>query len=192
MDSIGIGACHLQSHLDEVWEKEQIAPEIGWDKTIVPRPRVYIGKEKVKVTKISQDLMSAYNTLVVCRFTQFPAGPSIRTLLNIIMSVTGWDVTVDELMTVGERAFNLCRAFNVREGITRKDDTLPARLMEPLKEGPSKGEVISKDALHEALDYYYELRGWDKENGIPTRKKLEELGLEYVAKELKKLGKLPS
>jgi aldehyde:ferredoxin oxidoreductase len=185
-----IGASHLQSHHDEGWEKEHFAPEIGWDNTLIPRSRTDLSREKVKITKISQDLMSAYNTLVVCRFTQFPAGPSIGNLLGIITAVTGWNVTADELITVGERAYNLCRAFIVREGITRKDDTLPARLFEPLTEGSSRGEVISKSALDTALDYYYELRGWDKNNGIPTRKKLEELGLDYVAEELEKLGKL--
>ncbi len=95
-------------------------------------------------------------------------------------------------MTVGERAFNLCRAFNVREGITRKDDTLPPRLMEPLPEGPYKGETISRNALDDTLDEYYKLRGWDKKTGIPRRKTLEKLNLKYVADELERIGKLPA
>jgi aldehyde:ferredoxin oxidoreductase len=93
-------------------------------------------------------------------------------------------------MIVGERAFNLCRAFNVREGITRKDDVLPARLLEPLPEGPYQGEAISKGTLNKMLNIYYELRGWDKETGIPTKEKLKELGLGYVAKKLENLGLL--
>ena len=69
--------------------------------------------------------------------------------------------------------------FNVREGITRADDNLPARFHdEPLPEGPAKGMVITQENLDSYLDAYYDLRGWDKETGKPTREKLTELGLE--------------
>jgi aldehyde:ferredoxin oxidoreductase len=81
---------------------------------------------------------------------------------------------------------NLARAFNVREGFTRDDDTLPQRLMtEPLKAGASKGQVISKEDLKLMLDEYYTARGWDPRTGKPTRKKLKELGLEHVADAMK-------
>lgn len=98
-------------------------------------------------------------------------------LFDLTHSITGWDVEPNELMSVGERAFNLCRVFNVREGITRKDDILPERLTGPLTEGTFKGETIPLDAM---LDYYYELRDWDQKTGIPTKKKLRELGLEFA------------
>ncbi len=93
-------------------------------------------------------------------------------------------------MTTGERVFNLCRAFNIREGATRKDDTLPERLMKPLPGGLFKGEAIPKKALDRMLDAYYEYRGWDKENGKLTRAKLEELGLRHIADELERLGRI--
>ena len=87
---------------------------------------------------------------------------------------------------MGERINNLARAFNVREGFTRADDTLPERLMtEPLKAGASKGQLISKDDLKLMLDEYYTERGWDINTGVPTRGKLIELGLEYVADAIK-------
>ncbi len=74
----------------------------------------------------------------------------------------------------------------MREGFTRDDDTLPERLMtEPLKEGSSKGQVISKDDLKQMLDEYYTERGWDINTGAPTREKLKELGLGYVADAMK-------
>jgi aldehyde:ferredoxin oxidoreductase len=119
--------------------------------------------------------------MVVCKWTVYPCGGTkITTLNEIIAAATGWDVTVSELMKIGERILNLCRAFNVREGITRKDDTLPKRFTEPLPEGPNKGETFSKDDLEKMLDYYYEFRGWDKKSGIPTREKLNELDLTFV------------
>ena len=79
---------------------------------------------------------------------------------------------------------NLCRAFNIREGARREDDVLPQRLTEPLSEGLFKGEAIPEEVLDSMLDSYYDYRGWDKETGIPTKAKLEELGLKHVADQL--------
>jgi len=181
------GACHLQCEHDDLFEPEEwLCPEIGLDKTISPRDRLYTGREKAKLVKIGGDLWSLYNCLPTCIYTSYiEGGIKIKTLTEIVAAATGWDITPRELMIVGERAFNLCRAFNIREGITRKDDTLPKRLMEPLPEGPYKGEAIPENVLNEMLDYYYDLRGWDKKTGIPTKRKLEELGLKYVADELR-------
>ena len=89
-----------------------------------------------------------------------------------------------------ERAWNLCRAFNVREGLSRKDDSLPGRFAESLRDEPCKGEFISEDVLQRLLDYYYEFRGWDVQTDIPPRKKFEELELGYVADELQRLERL--
>jgi len=186
------GACHLQAEHDDIFEDERwLCPEIGLNKTITPRDRLYFGKEKAKLVKIVGDLWALYDSLIVCKFTTYPEGGiGVKRLSDIVAAATGWDITVNELMVVGERAFNLCRAFNIREGITRKDDILPTRLMEPLQEGPYKGEIISSDMLNKALDHYYEFRGWEKTTGIPTRRKLEELDLKYVADELEMMGKL--
>lgn len=188
------GACHLQAEHDDIFEGEKwLCPEIGLDTTLAPRDRLYLGKEKAKLVKIAGDLWALYDSLIVCKFTAYPEGGiGVRRLTDIVAAATGWEVTINELMAVGERAFNLCRTFNVREGITRKDDTLPTRLMEPLREGPYEGETISQNTLHKVLDYYYDLRGWDKKTGIPTRRKLEELDLKYVADELERIEKLPA
>jgi aldehyde:ferredoxin oxidoreductase len=100
-------------------------------------------------------------------------------------AITGLEITPEQVMQAGERINNLARAFNVREGFTRADDTLPERLLtEPLKAGASKGQFISKDDLKQMLDEYYEARGWDIETGAPTREKLVELGIGYVADHL--------
>ena len=75
----------------------------------------------------------------------------------------------------GERIWNLIRMFNVREGISRKDDSLPPRMYEPLPDGPTKGNAFTEEMFRGMLDEYYGLRGWN-ENGIPTKTKLKELG----------------
>jgi len=81
---------------------------------------------------------------------------------------------------------NLERAFNVREGVTRADDRLPKRFLEErIARGPSAGHLMELDVM---LDEYYEIRGWDRERGIPSRKKLMELGLEDVALDLEASG----
>ena len=81
---------------------------------------------------------------------------------------------MESLVKAGERIFNAERLFLVRAGLNKKDDTLPSRLTsEPMPAGPAKGQICELDRM---LPMYYQLRGWDDE-GRPTRKKLEELGL---------------
>lgn len=183
------GACHLQAEHDDFFEDEAwLFPEIGLDQTV---HRLDMGKDKARMVKILGDFKALYDSLSVCMYASWPeGGVKPHTIRDIVAAATGWDVTMTELMAVGERAFNLCRAFNVREGISRKDDVLPARLMEPLPEGLYKGETIPRDAFDKMLDYYYDFRGWEKKTGIPTRKRLQELGLGYVAEELEALGLL--
>ncbi len=95
--------------------------------------------------------------------------------LEWVDCVTGWDMDLEEFIQCGERIFNLQRMINVRRGISSKDDTLPARfLTEKLRDGPLAGRV---PPLQEMLSDYYSYRGWNEE-GIPTKKKLVELGLE--------------
>jgi aldehyde:ferredoxin oxidoreductase len=92
---------------------------------------------------------------------------------------TGIDVTPKELEVTGERINNLARVFNIREGFSRKDDHMPAKVMStPIPdEGVSKGSYVSQKELDLLLDDYYEIRGWTKD-GIPTIEKLKEIGLD--------------
>jgi aldehyde:ferredoxin oxidoreductase len=179
------GASHLQVYHDDTFENEgNAAPEIGVDATLLPVTRTDIGPKKVKVVKIYEDLMALYNSLVLCRFVFYPAGVSLKTFEGLFTAITGWKMTVQELLRVGERSFNLTRAFNAREGFTRQDDTLPHRLTEPLSDGALNGEAFSTADLQSALDLYYEYRGWDRETGWPTQQKLRQLDLEWVATHL--------
>lgn len=92
----------------------------------------------------------------------------------MLQMVTGWDYKLPDLLKVGERAYNLKRLINARYGMTRKDDTLPKRLLlEPLPDGGCKGSIVELDRM---LPNYYRARGWDEE-GMPTPEKLRELEL---------------
>jgi len=127
----------------------------------------------------SQHFTAVDDSLVICRFTSergfglFVEEPYAR----MVSAVTGWDMTVAELERVGERVINLERLFNVREGVRRKDDTLPWRVMhEPIPDGPSAGMHCTPAELSAMLDRYYDLRGWDTD-GVPTEARLSALGL---------------
>lgn len=145
-------------------------------------------KGKGKLTKWNQDVRTATaDCPTMCVFILDMAVSSFATenTAALMEAVTGLNFTPEEVEQAGERINNLARAFNVREGFSRADDILPERLMEePLKDGASKGHVISNEDLKEMLDEYYEVRGWDLNTGIPGRKKLEGLNLGYVADHL--------
>jgi aldehyde:ferredoxin oxidoreductase len=131
----------------------------------------------------TQNLSAVGDSLTQCRFvTEQGLGIRLGTNhLRLLNAVTGCDLTLDDLERIGERIVTLERAFNCREGMSRKDDTLPYRVAhEPIPEGPAKGKYFPVEKLEPALDYYYSLRGWDKE-GIPTPDTLKRLGLEFVA-----------
>ncbi len=140
-----------------------------------------------------EDLTSLLNSLGLCFFpssTNLALGPSH--LAKLWSACTGWDTTPEEIMAAGERVFNLFKAYSVRQGLTRKDDTWPDRFFtESLPEGPSRGAVLSRDEIERRLDEYYELRGWGLETGIPGRATLERLGLKQVADDLEQKYGLP-
>ncbi|MEE8075110.1 MAG: aldehyde ferredoxin oxidoreductase family protein [Candidatus Binatia bacterium] len=103
---------------------------------------------------------------------------------RMINAVTGWDMSLEEVERVGERIWNLERAFNVREGVRRSQDVLPYRVMhEPVPEGMHKGMYCPPEELDSMLDAYYALRGWTPE-GIPSRGKLQTLGLASLTGDL--------
>ncbi len=154
----------------------------------IPVPREvdrFAVEGKGELTKWNQDIRTATTDApTMCAFLLDMAVVGIATenTADLMEAVTGLKLTPEEVMQVGERINNLARAFNVREGFSRADDTLPERLLtEPLKAGASKGHFISKAELAQMLDEYYAARGWDLSTGAPTREKLTELGLEYVA-----------
>ena len=127
----------------------------------------------------SQHFTAVGDSLVLCRFTSergfglFVEEPYAR----MVRAITGWDVTVEELERIGERVVNLERGFNVREGVRRRDDALPWRVMhEPIPDGPSAGMHCPPGELDAMLDEYYRLRGWDAD-GVPTPARLSALGL---------------
>ncbi len=137
--------------------------------------------EKVRMTAYSQTYYSLLDTLPLCQFVWGPGNLFTYTELEeFVAACTGWNMTFWELMKVGERRINLMRQLNARRGFGRAQDKLPARLYEPLPDGPTKGRAVPKERFEQMLDEYYGLMGWDPETGFPTKGKLAELGLEWT------------
>jgi aldehyde:ferredoxin oxidoreductase len=101
-------------------------------------------------------------------------------VLSAVKAVTGWDVTIDELLEIGERATNMARIFNLREGFSREDDHLPERLFQPLENGALEGHSMPREEFEEALTNLYRIKGWNPESGIPTKARLGELSLDWA------------
>jgi len=107
---------------------------------------------------------------------------SDETISELLNAATGFNWSVDDLYAIGERGSNIERAFNVREGLCRKWDTLPHRLLtDSVRSGPTKGQVVELDTL---LNDFYRLCDWDIETGIPIPDKLNELGLPKIARDM--------
>jgi len=134
----------------------------------------------------TQNFTALDDSLTQCRFASERGygGLINENYVKMINAVTGWSLNLGEAEKLGERIYNLERAFNCREGISRKDDQLPFRTThQPIPSGPSQGMYCPPPELNSLLDEYYQLRGWDG-NGIPTAKKLKDLGLDHVLKDL--------
>ena len=128
----------------------------------------------------SQRMCTIGDSLILCRRHSEPYFGAYLSdkYVEVIKLLTGFDLDVEELNMIADRIYTLERMFNCREGITRQDDILPPRFMEePISDGPSKGMYMKREELDEMLNEFYTLRGWDVETGIPTEKRLTELGL---------------
>jgi aldehyde:ferredoxin oxidoreductase len=145
-------------------------------------PSRELSARKVRNYAILENWTSAGKVVGLCFF-----GPAPRSFIGVdevvtaVRAATGWDVTIQDLLRVGERATNLARAFNVREGFTRRDDTLPERLFQPMENGKLEGAAIAKDDFERSMTELYEQKGWDPATTAPTRDRLRELGIEWVA-----------
>jgi len=141
--------------------------------------RLVAEKGRGKMVKGMEDSYTLIDSFIVCKFSRGTYYKEMEDMAKLYSLVTGFEMTPDELKLAGERINNVGRLFNIREGLGRKDDTLPYKVMHlPIPdEGPSKGAYVTQAELDLLLDDYYEARGWTKE-GVPTVEKLKELGMD--------------
>jgi len=134
---------------------------------------------KVKMAYDTANWSAIGDSMIICRFCERVYGRVLtQTHVDLINLTVGWDMTLEELTEIGQRIYALERCFNCREGVRRKDDTLPYRFMhEEIPSGNSKGFRAKPEELQAMLDEYYGLRGWYSD-GVPKRETLDGLGLE--------------
>ena len=153
-----------------------------------PQAPLSLNPEKIEFLIKTQYYYSMLDSLNLCQFAHGPAwqlyGPAET--LKTVQAVTGWDVTMEELLQVGERRLNMMRAFNAREGFTAEQDQLPEKFFtKALVGGPTDGLKLDKAEYDQALSEYYRQVGWDRQTGIPLPQTLERLELGWVANLIK-------
>jgi len=166
--TVARGGCHIAA--PTYWlERGFTFPDLGF-----PEPLDRFSSEnKAKWVKVFQDFCEVIESMVICKFAVY-SGLRSHDVVKLITYATGWDIDLEEILKIGERSINLKRLINLRLGFSRKDDILPKRLtVLPLKEGGTDGFIPDVDSL---LQEYYFLRHWDV-HGVPTKDKLDELGL---------------
>jgi aldehyde:ferredoxin oxidoreductase len=158
------GACHETGNM--------LGPEVLAIPRLIDR---FATQGKAGIVSIHQNSAALIDSLVLCKFVNLAVAEEF--FARTLTAITGEHFSADDLMKIGERVWTLERLYNLREGFTQKDDTLPARLLnEPVPDGPSMGFVVK---LAPMLEEYYAFRGWDK-NGVPRPAKLKELSLEFA------------
>lgn len=147
-----------------------------------PMPVHELSERKARAYAITENWSSFERAVGLCYF-----GPAPRSYIQVddvvgaVQAASGWDVDKEELLRIGERATNLARAFSIREGFGRPDDTLPERLFGPLHGGAQSGRAMPRDDFERTLTQLYLLKGWDPVSAAPTRVALERLELGWVA-----------
>jgi aldehyde:ferredoxin oxidoreductase len=184
------GADHCHNLHDNLYTRETRSFRRAQALAILePLPVDDLSPAKVRLYHYVGTWRLLLNSLGLCLFLPY----DYHQVRNLVNAVTGWNTSLWELLKVGERGHALARAFNAREGLTPEDDRLPHRFFSPLgADTPAlKGVAIEEERLKKALVTYYGMAGWDPTTGIPTRERLEELDIGWVAEELAKRGRLP-
>jgi aldehyde:ferredoxin oxidoreductase len=161
------GACHNQSDYFMV-DLGQSVEAVGVE--FMDRQG---GAEKAGNVARHQDWSTLRDALVICILANVPA----QTIVDLVNAATGFDFSIEEMLQIGERAWNLKRTINNKLGLVRDNDRLPGHLMVPLEGGGAAGYV---PPLDEMLEAYYAARGWDAKTGEPSAAKLKELGLDQI------------
>lgn len=178
------GADHLVAYHDPMYANPnsvtfKAAADLGITEPLPPRE---LSPRKAEAYARLENWSSFGKVIGFCYF-----GPAPRSLIQVdevveaVRAASGWDFDKEELLRIGERATNLARVFNVREGFSRKDDTLPERLFQPLEGGALTGVALSREEFEAALTALYRAKGWDPETARPTAERLEALGIGWAA-----------
>ena len=171
------GADHMHSLHDSGYQTEEGIVGIKPLGVLEPLPFDDISKRKVHMVRQVMMWRQTYNLTGICYFHAWTP----QQIAEIISAATGWNMSVLELWLAGERAYDMARAFDAREGFGPEEDRLPRRLMQPLPKGPVAGHAFTQQEFETALWQFYAIMEWDRATGAPTRAKLEDLDIGWVA-----------
>lgn len=148
-----------------------------------------LSPRKMKTLKRFTDLRHTINSLGLCQFVSWNYNQQV----DLVQAATGWNTSLLELSLVGERAANLARVFNIREGLAASGDRLPDRFFQGIENGAIAGTKIDPKLAEDGKRQYYAMMGWDRTTGRPSEAKLAELGIDwavaYLPKEPAKVGR---
>lgn len=166
------GACHTSG---DVFKTARKGTSIDYSSLGINKIDMHSNsKEMAKISALNHDYRALYSSLISCFFSN----PNPEYMAGMIEGLFGYEFSVEDLKIAGERIFTLKRLFNLKMGLTPKDEDLPEILLTPTQEGAAKGRVPDFKQLKR---YYYDLRDWDPNTGIPSSNKLKKLGLNDIS-----------
>jgi len=190
------GADHLRSnpYIEEISTPAEAKQWFGSEEAADIKNGV---RGKGSLVKWSEDFVTIGDLLGLCKFAYYRSATfehlrkkGVEIATKLYNAITGSSLGSGDVMLAGERVFNVEKAFNTREGASRRDDTIPVRFFEEplLGGGPSGGAVVDRDKFERILDEYYDARGWLVDTGLPRLEKLESLDLQEIARDLSRRG----
>ncbi len=170
------GADHCHNIHDTVFDQKSWdqLKSLGLLEPVLPDD---FGPRKIRLFKTWTDWRHVLNCMVMCMFPPW----DYEQVVNLVRYVTGWNTSMYELASVGERAVTMCQAFNIREGFLAEDDWLPDRFFHPQNVGALSEVSVNSKELQQAKRLYYEMMGWDPATGVPTRGTLERLDIGWIS-----------
>ncbi|KON27048.1 hypothetical protein AC480_04920 [miscellaneous Crenarchaeota group archaeon SMTZ1-55] len=174
------GADHVHNLHDTLLTNEAGLGTLRPFGVLEPLPLEELGPRKIQMLVYWSQWRAMMNSIGFCVMPSFTPPE----LTDIVRAVTGWDTSIVELMNMGRRALTLARVYNLREGFTTADDWLPPRFFTPQTSGALSATAVNPDQLRRGIHLYYEMVGWNKETGVPTRTTLEQLDVGWAANQL--------
>jgi aldehyde:ferredoxin oxidoreductase len=171
------GADHMHNIWDEGLSRDPLGENWRSMGVYTPVEPTEMNATKVHAYKTNANLKWLDNALGLCMFIPWTTEQKVE----LVRAITGWDTNVLELLKTAERTVTMMRAFNMKAGWTRADDTLPERMSEPHVSGSVNEVPVEEEELQTAVTQFYSMMGWDAETGEPTETKLQELEIAWVA-----------
>lgn len=171
------GADHMHNVHDSGFQTDGGIADLKPLGLLEPLPYDDLSAHKADMVRKGLLWRMTHNVLGTCMFQAWTPAQTV----SLVAAATGWNTSVMELWLAAERAYDLARVFNAREGFGPADDMLPPRLFEKPTQGPVAGKVYTREQFLEAREAFYGLMGWDSTTAAPTRAKLQDLGVAWAA-----------